>query len=30
VVGGRIHEWYRLPDDESADPDQVQASGPSA
>ena len=30
VVGGRIHEWYRLPDDELAEPDQVQASGPSA
>jgi len=30
VYAGLIREWYRLPDDESADPDQAAPSGPSA
>jgi len=30
VAGGRIQEWYRPPDDESADPNKVAPSGPSA
>jgi hypothetical protein len=31
VVGGLIHEWYRLPDDASQDPNQATApAGPSA
>jgi hypothetical protein len=30
VVGGLIHEWYRLPDDESQDPKQAAPAGPSA
>ena len=30
VHGGLIREWYRLPDDESADPNQAAPSGPSA
>jgi hypothetical protein len=30
VVAGLIREWYRLPDDESADPNQAVPSGPSA
>jgi hypothetical protein len=31
VVGGLIHEWYRLPDDESQDPNEATVpAGPSA
>jgi hypothetical protein len=30
VDAGLIREWYRLPDDESADPNQAVPSGPSA
>jgi hypothetical protein len=30
VYAGLIREWYRLPDDENADPDQATPSGPSA
>ena len=30
VYAGRIREWYRLPDDASADPNQAVPSGPAA
>jgi hypothetical protein len=30
VVGGLIHEWYRLPDDPSQNPNQAAPSGTSA
>lgn len=30
VVGGLIHEWFRLPDDPSQDPNKIPSSDPSA
>jgi hypothetical protein len=30
VVGGLIHEWFRLPDDPSQDPNKIPPSDPSA